>query len=350
MDTKRLRVEIKDESQGLVRAVFSTFNVIDSDRDVTLPGAFTDGAPVRISAYNHRSWDDALPVGKGMIHADDHEAILDGEFFMTTSHGRDTFETVKQLGPLAEWSYGYDVLDAEPGTQDGRAVQFLKRLAVHEVSPVLRGAGVNTRTLEAKGAKGAVGVHHTDTSTGSWDASAVVAAIPNDASARDLRSVFAWTPDGSDFTKSACKFPHHNGVGGAANLRACSAGIAVLNGGRGGASIPDADRRGVYNHLAAHLRDADRDVPELSAGPAGEMKLSDELLLALAGVGDALDSASRVAALRAEKGKALSGVNAEILGWIDDDLARLRSLLGSTITDPSGDAEREFARFIAANL
>jgi hypothetical protein len=55
---------------------------------------------------------------------------------------------------------------------------------------------------------------------------------------------------------------------------ACSAGIAVLNGGRGGTSIPDDDVSGVYAHLAKHITDADLEAPELTAGapqilPAG---------------------------------------------------------------------------------
>jgi hypothetical protein len=39
-------------------------------------------------------------------------------------------------------------------------------------------------------------------------------------------------------------------------LKACSATIGALHGARGGTVIPGADRRGVYDHVAAHLRDA----------------------------------------------------------------------------------------------
>ncbi|WP_200853980.1 hypothetical protein, partial [Klebsiella pneumoniae] len=82
------------------------------------------------------------------------------------------------------------------------------------------------------------------------------------------RRAYAWRdPDADPSTKSAYKFIHHevseDGEPGPANLTACSAGIAVLNGGRGGADIPDSDREGVWRHLAAHLRDAGREPPEL---------------------------------------------------------------------------------------
>src|SRR3546814_14819273 len=67
----------------------------------------SDLAPVRISAYGHKSWQGQLPVGKGVIRVKGKRAILEGQFFMTTTHGRDTFETVKALSEdgLQEWSY-----------------------------------------------------------------------------------------------------------------------------------------------------------------------------------------------------------------------------------------------------
>ena len=146
------RVEIKDEERGEVVAVFSTLGVIDSDGDVTNKGAFEDGAKVRISAYGHTSWEGRLPVGKGSIRELKNEALLEGRFFLDTVEGRDTFHVVKQLGEdgLQEWSYGYDPLEYTFGEFEGQQVRFLNKLKVHEVSPVLLGAGINTRLLTAK--------------------------------------------------------------------------------------------------------------------------------------------------------------------------------------------------------
>lgn len=155
MKHKSLRgLKITDAEEGRVQAIFATLNVIDSDGDVTVPGAFEKGAEVRVSAYNHASWQAGqLPVGKGTIREEGEHAILDAQFFMDTTHGHDTFTVIKQLGDLGEWSYGYDVLDGEPGQKDGRDVKFLKSLKVHEVSPVILGAGVGTRTLAVKSIK-----------------------------------------------------------------------------------------------------------------------------------------------------------------------------------------------------
>ncbi len=150
MDTKGLRLEIKDADRGEVRAVFATMNVIDSHGDVTLPGAFEDGASVVISAYGHTSWEGRLPVGKGTIRQTSTEAIFEGQFFLNTVQGRDTFTVVKELGGLQEWSYGFDVVKESYGEHGDRQVRFLEKLRTYEVSPVLLGAGVGTRTLAVK--------------------------------------------------------------------------------------------------------------------------------------------------------------------------------------------------------
>lgn len=144
-------VQIKDADQGLVKAVFSTYNQIDADMDVTLPGAFDDGAEWMISAYGHKSWDGALPVGKGVVRTSDTEAWLEGQFFLNTTGGRETFEVVKAMGSLQEWSYSCQPDRAYRGEFQGKQVQFLEHiLPGGEVSPVIKGAGVGTRTLAVK--------------------------------------------------------------------------------------------------------------------------------------------------------------------------------------------------------
>lgn len=82
-----------------------------------------------------------------------------------------------------------------------------------------------------------------------------------DAPAKVLRQAYAWVdPDGEPDVKQSYKFIHHEvgarGEVGPANVKACTSGIGVLNGGRGGAKVPVSDRKGIYNHLARHLRDA----------------------------------------------------------------------------------------------
>ncbi len=117
----------------------------------------------------------------------------------------------------------------------------------------------------AKG--GPIRAHGTETSTASWSGPRAEKQL-GDASARTLRKAYAWVdPDGDPDVKASYKFIHHEvrraGEVGAASVKACRSGVGILNGGRGGADIPDSDRQGVWNHLARHLRDADEDPPPL---------------------------------------------------------------------------------------
>ena len=151
-------IQFKADKPGAFRARIATLNVVDKDGDVTLPGAFPDGKAIVISAYGHTSWMGALPVGKGVIGSDASTAWVDGEFFLNTTPGKDTYETVKALAAagLGEWSHGYQTLESstEPGDLSAFAgsAQILKKLDVWEASPVLVGAGVNTATEHVKSA------------------------------------------------------------------------------------------------------------------------------------------------------------------------------------------------------
>jgi signal peptide peptidase SppA len=110
--------------------------------------------------------------------------------------------------------------------------------------------------------------HRTETSDGPWDAAEHERRLPSgDGAGTVLRRAYAWVdPDGDPDVKASYKFIHHevspDGVPGPANLRACATGRAVLAGARGGTTIPAEDRAGVWEHLAAHERDAGREVPE----------------------------------------------------------------------------------------
>lgn len=344
-------VSIKDAEKGTVEAVFATLDVIDLDGDVTTKGAFSDGEEVRISAFGHTSWGGELPVGKGLVREVGNEAILDGQLFLGTSGGRDHFETLKEMGPLMEWSYGFDIVDSELGQFQNEDVRFLRKLKVHEVSPVLLGAGVNTRTLAVKGAKRAIPSHSTPTSDAAWDGPANEAKIPNDAGAAVLRRMFAWVdPDGDPDAKASYKFIHHewDDGPGAANMQACMTGISVLNGARGGTTIPEADMLGVHVHLARHMRDGDRTPPEMRSR---NLPFPDEFEYVLGGVEGLV---SRVeswgSGSESKEGRVLSAANRErlnaLLGSLGETGEALRVLLAESDPEKNrGELLRELVRF-----
>ncbi len=137
-ERKSVSVEMKVDDEGHFEAIFSTFNVVDHDGDVTLPGAFDDGAEVIVGAYGHNSWSGALPVGKGVIKQTDKDARILGDFFLNTKGGKEHYTVAKELGVKQEWSYGYDVKgtgsvdDLPPELQ--AADRVLTKLEVFEVS------------------------------------------------------------------------------------------------------------------------------------------------------------------------------------------------------------------------
>ena len=118
--------------------------------------------------------------------------------------------------------------------------------------------------------RSAIPSHHTSLSDKAWDGPKAKANLKNDGNAAYYRKAFAWVdPEGDIDVKASYKFIHHevssDGTIGAANIRACQTAIASLNGARGGTTIPDKDRKGVYNHVAAHLKDGDIEPAELKS-------------------------------------------------------------------------------------
>lgn len=323
MDRKSLsRVEIKDADRGEVAAVFSTFDAVDNDGDVTLKGAFTDGQPVAISAYGHTSWAGELPVGKGAIRELETEAVLEGRFFMDTSHGLDTFRTVKALSEdgLQEWSYSLDQVTAERGEFAGQQVRFLKKIGlVKEVSPVLMGAGIATRTLDVKGHKQLQ--------------SALSVALRNVGRERfGSDDAYVWVAD-FDVDEHWAVY-----------------------------TVDDEDGETRYVRVSftrnddgtVALADDERDVSRVVAYAPKSLKFTEHADTVLADIGGLVARATEVMALRAAKGKGLAEHSTDQLRRVGAELERLKALLEQPAppTTPTDDeareaATREFLRFVA---
>jgi HK97 family phage prohead protease len=135
-----------DGATGEVSAVFSTFNLVDKDKDVVLASAFTPGQEVPMT-WAH-DW--SKVVGKGSVRVDPDRAIFEGTFFTDTQAGQEAYRTVKAMGALQEYSFGFQVLASDYETRDGQSVRVIKQAKIFEVSPVLVGAGEHTGTIAIK--------------------------------------------------------------------------------------------------------------------------------------------------------------------------------------------------------
>lgn len=148
--------EIKDAEKGIVEAIIATLGVVDKDEDVITETAIPSGSKVTMSSYGHEAVYGERPVGKGEIIIREDLAIFRGKMFLTTQGGRDTFEVLKEMGSDQQWSFGFRILGSEVPSDDWKkkgARRMLTKLDAFEVSPVIVGAGIGTRTLGVKAAE-----------------------------------------------------------------------------------------------------------------------------------------------------------------------------------------------------
>jgi capsid assembly protease len=134
----------------------------------------------------------------------------------------------------------------------------------------LRGASGHANGVALLGGihAGAIPARDTSTSDAAWDGPANVARLKDDQPASYYRQMFAWVDPKKDATKKdSYKYPiafvSDTGSIGAASVVACEELIGRLNG--NGAGIPSADRKGVWNHAAAHLRKAGKEPAPLKS-------------------------------------------------------------------------------------
>lgn len=153
-ETKSLTVEKMDDAgHGLAR--IATLSAIDHDGDTYTKGAFSwkNGGDQWVSilpAHDRK----AMPLGKARVYEEGDAAFAELHLNLNSAIGREWHSALKfdleKGGSVVEWSYGYAVLDHVKEARDGKQVRVLKRLNIDEVSPVVRGAGVGTRTLSLK--------------------------------------------------------------------------------------------------------------------------------------------------------------------------------------------------------
>jgi len=88
-----------------------------------------------------------------------------------------------------------------------------------------------------------------------------------------FKQAFAWYDAENADNLTAYKLPHHIVEDGElkAVWRGVVAAMAALLGGRGGVDIPEDDRKSVYDHLAAHYQDVDKEPPEFRSYEPAEI-------------------------------------------------------------------------------
>ncbi len=139
---------LDEEGRGV--AIIATLGVIDKDGDVTLPGAFGEQTVKMVPAHDWKH----VPLGKATIKEVGDEAVAEFGLNLEIQSARDWHSAMKQdlesPPSLIEWSYGFLAEEFSFGPFEEQNVRFLSAVKVHEISPVMIGAGVNTRTVALK--------------------------------------------------------------------------------------------------------------------------------------------------------------------------------------------------------
>lgn len=155
-EQKRAQVELKG-AEGAFIVRFATKRdaggelVIDHDGDVYADGAI-GAQDVVIGCWNHGTCEG--PAGTAKTFETTADIRAEGRLLVETRAGAEEYARWKALGASAEFSYVFQVLDADEVVVRGRRVRRLKALDVISVDLVARGAGINTGIVALKGGCG----------------------------------------------------------------------------------------------------------------------------------------------------------------------------------------------------
>jgi len=310
------------DDAGNVEFVVATLNVVDHDKDVTLPGFFGHQDVQVLPAHDRTH----VPLGKGVIREEGQEAIASVKFNLDIPAARDWHSAIKfdmeHPPSLQEYSYGFRVRPggAKSGSFEGQSVNFLQPLEdgtpggdVFEVSPVLRGAGMGTRTLAVKGLK--------------QPHSEIYTALRNAGRERfGAEDTYVWAED-YDPDESWVVFEISNNEGADRLVR-----VNFTRSDDGAIALGDEER------------DVERTV---GYAPKGADRFTEHAKSVVADVSALVSRATEVMALRSAKGKGVSPESAGPLRQIVEEVKRLEELLVEPTPPNNDEVAREFARFVS---
>lgn len=245
--------------------------------------------PVIMFAHNYSD----LPIGKAVrVALTDKGLEMDIKF--ASEKGNPKGQQVKTLieeGILNAGSVGFIPQERNPEDES-----IIEKAQLLEFSIVPVPANPNALVLAAqKGIdpdiflqRDVVAPHTPPTATKdmAWEVVEAVTRLRNWAGGPQKEDIdfgkykdgFAWFDEENLGEFESYKLLHHDIVDGEFNVvwRGVVAAMQVLLGARGGVDVPEAARRGVYNHLARHYGQFDEEPPEFKAYTKEELDLIDK--------------------------------------------------------------------------
>ena len=152
---KSSAISIKEDAQGEATVVIATKNNgPDSDGD-TYAKEVLGGEQSALILPAHDSM--SVPLGKARVYESPEDIRADMKFNLDIPAADQWFKALQfdmtNGKSKQEYSFGYRILKSSPETIDGQRVQQIEKLDIFEVSPVVRGAGNHTRTVDIKSEK-----------------------------------------------------------------------------------------------------------------------------------------------------------------------------------------------------
>lgn len=291
---------IKSIDGRLVSGFAAVFGNVDAYNDVIHAGAFKKTIQENAKRFRHLWMHDPfnpptaaireireakrreLPEEVQENYPEATGGLLVTREYLDTPRGNEILEGIK-AGAINEMSFAYDPLKFKFETPDdgpykGMLIRHLEEMRLWDTSDVTWGA--NEATVAAKFAQMGLlepkaGISYRDTGIlpedTEWSKPGLGDFTENgweeldDGEKKRIAAHFAWTAEMPPETFGSLKLPHHQAVKdgvGKAVWNGVKAAMGALLGSRGGVDIPEEDRKSVYNHLASHYKQFDKEAPD----------------------------------------------------------------------------------------
>jgi len=211
----------------------------------------------------HDYWGQHLPIGRvPNVEAAGGQLLADVEFDQADDFAR-AVESKYRRGFLNAVSIGWQ--DVPEGKKTWHDLLDISGVPVPADPNALKSDQARAlrallHDLESGHDRMAIPPHSTEKAPEdtAWDGPAAVAQC--DETKQALQRMHAWVDDEADpATKRAYKLPHHLAAGQVVWRGVAAAMTRLL---QAGTEIPDADREGVYRHLARHYQQFEKTPPE----------------------------------------------------------------------------------------
>lgn len=270
-----------DKNLGFISGLASTFNNVDRDGDIIMPGAFTDS----LNDFNTRNQKipmlsshkfDALIGGYDVNDiVQDHQGLnVVGQVDLNTQQGRESLSLAKN-GFLTSFSIGFNADRADISVDDDGHTVF-KKITLFEISLTPFPANQEAIITSVKVAAPFKNYVLSDLDT-DWDSTKSINQIKDKTGSdgnpsASYKTGFMWYDADNPDVFESYKLPFVYANDGSFNAipKGIFAITAVLNGARGGVDIPSKDIKAVERNVNGYYKKMDRDLPFPDSGlPTG---------------------------------------------------------------------------------